>query len=92
MTDNMDKKIDALRKFFTISVATFEIQHTISTALGFKGHKSYMNHLHLVAKEEIEKEEPDLKKIDTLLAMMEDCAEANSKERLTLDNFEKGGI
>jgi hypothetical protein len=88
----MDKKIDALRKFFTISVAAFEMQHTISTAFGFKGHKSYMHMLHLNAKEEIEKEEPDLNKIDTLLAMMEDCAEANSKERPKPNNFEKGGV
>lgn len=88
----MDNRIDALRKFFTISVAAFEIQHTISTALGYKGHKSYMHMLHLNAKEEIEKEEPDLNKIDTLLAMMEDCAEANSKERPTPDTFEKGGV
>lgn len=71
----MDSKIDALRKFFTISVAAFEMQHTISTSFGFKGHKSYMHILHLNAKEEIEKQEPDLSKIDTLLAMMEDYAD-----------------
>jgi len=88
----MDKKIDALRKFFTISVAAFEMQHTITTAFGYKGHKSYMHHLHLVAKEEIGRDEPDLNKIDTFLAMMEDCAEANSKERPTPDKFEKGGV
>ena len=88
----MDKKIDALRKLFTISVAAFELQHTISTAFGFKGHKSYMHMLHLNAKEEIEKQEPDLSKIDTLLAMMEDCAEANSKKRPTPDNFDKGSL
>ena len=35
---------------------------------------------------------PDLNKIDTLLAMMEDCAKANSKERPTPDKFEKGGV
>jgi hypothetical protein len=88
----MDKKIDTLRKFFTISVAAFEMQHTISIAFGFKGHKSYMHMLHLNAKEEIEKEEPDLNKIDTLFAMMEYCADANSKERPTPDKFEKGGV
>lgn len=88
----MDKKIDALRKFFTISVAAFEMQHTISTSFWFKGHKSYMHMLHLNAKKEIEKEQPDLNKIDTLLAMMEDCAEANSKERSNPTKFEKGGL
>jgi len=79
--NNILNKIDALRKFFTISVAAFEMQHTISTVFGFKGHKSYMHMLYLNAKEEIEKEEPDLNKIDTLLAMMEDFADENSKER-----------
>ncbi len=49
-----------------------------------------MHMLHLNAKEEIEKDEPDLNKIDTLLAMMEDCAKANSKERPTPDKFDKG--
>lgn len=73
----MENIIETLRKFFTISVAAFEMQHTISTAFGYKWHKSYMHMLHLIAKEEIAKEEPDLNKIDTLLAMIEDCAEAN---------------
>lgn len=84
----MDKKIDALRKFFTITVAAFEMQHTISLAFGYKGHKSYMHLLHINAKEEIEKENPDLNKIDTLLAMMESACENNPKP----ENFEKGGI
>ncbi|MFO7972890.1 MAG: hypothetical protein R6U40_14240, partial [Desulfobacterales bacterium] len=64
----MDKKIDALRKFFTITVAAFEMQHTISLAFGYKGTKSYMHLLHINAKEEIDKENPDLNVIDKYLA------------------------
>lgn len=88
----MDNKIDTLRKFFTISVAAFEMQHTISTAFGFKGHKSNMHMLHLKAKKEIEKEQPNFNKIDALLEMMEDCADLNNMERSMPDKFIKGGI
>ncbi len=76
-----ESKIDSLRKFFAISVAAFEMQHTISIAFGFNGNKSYMHNLHLTAKEEIGKESPDLSKIDMLLAAMEYCAEENSKNK-----------
>jgi len=84
----MDKKIDALRKFFTITVAAFEMQHTISLVFGYKGHKSYMHLLHINAKEEIEKENPDLNVIDKYLAMMESACEKQAKP----DSFEKGGV
>jgi len=76
----MDKKINALRQFFTISVAAFEMQQTISIAFGYRGKKSNMHRLHAIAKEEIEKDQPDLTKIDNLIAMMENLARENSKQ------------
>ncbi len=88
MKNKADEKIDALRKFFTITVAAFEMQHTISLAFGYKGHKSYMHLLHINAKEEIEKENPDLNVMDKYLAMMEAACENNPQP----DNFEKGGV
>jgi hypothetical protein len=70
----MEKTIDTLRKFFTISVAAFEMQHTVRIAFGYKGHKSYMHNLHLLAKEELEKDNPDMNTIDKYLAIMEGSA------------------
>ena len=84
----MDKIIDTLRKFFAISVAAFEMQHTISLAFGYKGNKSYMHLLHLSAKEEIDKENPDLTIIDKYLAMMEYACDNIPKP----DNFDKGCV
>ena len=78
----MDDKINTLRKFFIISVAAFEMQHMIGAEFGLKAHKSYMHNLHLIAKEEIEKDVPDLNKIDTLLAMMEDLADDNKESNV----------
>jgi len=66
-----EKNIDTLRKFFAVTVAAFEMQYAISVAFGYKGTKSYMHLLHINAKEEIEKEHPDLTVIDKYLAMME---------------------
>lgn len=90
-TSIIDKKIDSLRKLFTISVEVFEMQHSVSKAFLYKGQKSYMHNLYLIAKEEIDKDKPDLNKIEILLAMIEDCVKENSKELQTSDKFEKGG-
>jgi hypothetical protein len=76
-----------LRQFFAISVAAFEMQHSISKAFGYLGTKSYMHFLHLNAQEEINKENPDLKKMDKFLSMMEEAAKDNSNPT---PNFPKG--
>jgi len=68
------EKIKALRQFFAISVAAFEMQHSMSKAFGYLGTKSYMHLLHLIAQEEINKENPSLEKMDIFLAMMEEVA------------------
>ena len=81
------KKIKVLKQFFAISVAAFEMQHSISKAFGYLGTKSYMHLLHLNAQKEINKERPSLEKIDKFLAMMEEAAKDNSKPA---PNFEKG--
>lgn len=84
----MDKKIETLRKFFAVTVAAFEMQHTILTAFGYKGTKSYMHLLHINAQEEIEKEHPDLNVIDKYLAMMESACDKQPNPV----KFEKGGV
>jgi hypothetical protein len=68
------KTIKTLKQFFAISVAAFEMQHSISKAFGYLGAKSYLHLLHLNAQEEINKEKPSLEKIDKFLAMMETAA------------------
>lgn len=70
-----DKTVKQLRQFFNISVAAFEFMRTTSKALGGKGETSQMHVYHLHAKNEINKDNPDGKKIDNLLAMMEEEAE-----------------
>lgn len=66
------EKIKALKQFFDISVAAFEMQHSICKAFGYLGGKSYMHLLHLSAQEEINKEVPNLEKIYNFLAIMEE--------------------
>ena len=81
------KKIKVLKQFFAISVAAFEMQHSISKAFGYLGTKSYMHLLHLNAQKEINKEKPSLENMDKFLAMMEEAAKDNSNPS---PNFEKG--
>lgn len=73
------KKIKVLRQFFAISVATLEMQHSISKAFGYLGTRSYMHLLHLNAQEEINKENPSLEKMAKFLAMIEGAAKDNNK-------------
>jgi len=80
-------KIKVLKQFFAISVAAFEMQHSVSKALGYLGTKSYMHLLHLNAQEEINKENPSLEKMDKFLAMMEVATKDNIKPT---PNFPKG--
>lgn len=68
---NLEKKIATLKQYFTITVAAFEIQHTIKMAFGFKCRKSYIHLLHIKAKEEIEKENPDLNVVYKYLKIIE---------------------
>lgn len=71
--------IEILRRFFAISVAAFEMQHSISKAFGYLGMKSYMHLLHLNAQEEINKENPSLEKMYKFLAMMEETVKKAKK-------------
>ena len=61
------KIIQRLRQFFTISVAVFDMQNTVHSALGYKIPKSYMHSLHLEALEEVNKIDPDLDKMKQYL-------------------------
>ena len=74
-----DKKIKVLRRFFTISASSFEMQHTIAKSFGYLGTRSFMHTLHLAALNEINKENPNLETVDNLIVMMESSIE-NTKQ------------
>lgn len=85
----MDEKlISTLRKFFACTVAAFEAHYSISKAFGYQGTISYMHLLHINAKNEIDKENPDPNIIDKYLAMM-DTACHEPKDGF---KFSKGGV
>jgi hypothetical protein len=85
----MDKKISQLRTFFRVSNAAFDFINVIQSAFNGIVTPTKMQQLHKIALEEIEKENPDLSKIDNLLFEMENLAEANSQSK---PNFPKGGV
>jgi hypothetical protein len=85
----MDKKISQLRTFFRVSNAAFDFTNAIQSAFNGTVATNKMQQLHKLALEEIEKEIPDLSKIDNLLAEMENLAEVNSQPN---PNFLKGGV
>lgn len=84
----MDKKIKALRTFFSVSNAAFEFQNSIQLAFSDHIAPSKMHELHKLALIEIEKETPDLSLIDKLLADME----STSEQMKPKTNFPKGGF
>ena len=85
----MDKKILQLRTFFRVSNAVFECANSIQSICNVIALPNKMQQLHKIALDEIEKENPDLSKIDNLLAEMESLAEENS---LPNPKFPKGGV
>jgi hypothetical protein len=85
----MDKKISHLRTFFRVSNAAFDFTNAIQSAVNGIVTPNKMQQLHKLALEEIEKENPDLSKIDNLLAEMESLAELNSHHK---PNFPNGGV
>jgi len=85
----MDKKISQLQTFFRVSNAAFDFTSAIQSAFNGIVSPNKMQQLHKLALEEIEKESPDLSKIDNLLAEMENLAELNSR---TNPKFQKGGV
>jgi len=85
----MDKKILQLRTFFRVSNAAFDFANSIQSAFNGIALPNKMQQLHKIALDEIEKENPDLSKIDNLLAKMESLAEVNS---LPNPKFPKGGV
>lgn len=76
--ERQNNHIEVLRKFFTVTTAAFEMQYTISNIFGNKRNKSFMHKLHIKAKEEVFKDEPDMIVIDRFLQMIEETANMNS--------------
>lgn len=68
-----------LKQFFTVSVAAFEMQRTVIIALGGKYHMSNMHSLHLEAQEEMDQDNPDMERIESLLERMEYLAKSNNQ-------------
>lgn len=88
----MDNKNKKMKQFFDISVAAFGMQYSISKAFGYTGEKSKMHLLHISAKEELEKDNPNHQVMYILLSQMEAEAEYNfslSKIREYLKESEK---
>ena len=85
----MDKKIKTLRIFFRISNAGFNFINAIQLAFPNHIYPHKMQQLHKIALEEIEKENPDLSKMDYLLAEMQSLAELNNHPK---PKFPKGGV
>jgi hypothetical protein len=75
----MENGIEVLRKFFRLSNATFAFHNDIQLIFNGKIVKSRMQHLHQVALEEIEKDNPDMKLMDAILEEMELEAEKFKK-------------
>jgi len=68
----MEKKIEALKKFFIISNAAFDFMDVITASIGgIPDKNSDMRKLHREALNELNTEKPDLKKIDSLISQME---------------------
>ena len=74
----MKEKIDYLRKFFQVSMLAFRFQRDLVKVFGDSMPlPSRMEDLHSFALEELNKENPDLKIVDGLLAKMEQLAKEN---------------
>lgn len=84
-----DNKISQLRTFFRVTNLAFDFGTSVQSAFNGIDTPNKMQQLHKLALEEIEKENPDLSKIDNLLAEMEKLAEANSQPK---PKFPKGGF
>lgn len=85
----MEKKIHQLRTFFRVTNAAFNFGMEMRAALGGKPVVSTMHHLHKMALEEIERENPDLLIINKYLEQMTLMAEVTNSQ--PIPNFSKGG-
>lgn len=80
----VSKQIKALRTFFTVSVAAFEMQHTILEAFGHKANNiTHMHALHIKARNEANQKDPDMKVLNRLIYLMEREAKRNSNNSNT---------
>lgn len=81
----MNKKLDTIKKFFLISNAAFEYTKFISGVLGNNViiKPTHMSELHKLALVELEKENPSIDYLDSLLKQMENLAEENSAKNNT---------
>ncbi len=76
-----DKTIKALRAFFRVSNAVFNMHKEISRAFSDHVYEQPMATLHRLALTEIEKERPNMQIMDKYLELMEVEAERNSNSK-----------
>lgn len=92
------KGIDEIRLFFRLSNATFEFAAKFRSAMGQIVVESEMEKLHKIALTEVEKENPDIEKLDELLQEMEVLAALNAAKSIQKKHsdiakkYPKGGI
>jgi len=75
----MEKVISQLRTFFEISTAGVVFMETILKATGNEPKHNEMYELHKLAHEELQKENPDIAKMDSLLEKMQLLAERQNQ-------------
>ena len=80
MSDVTNKKIATKSKVFTISVGAFDFARSVACAIGNEPVVTRMEFLHKNMLIELQKESPDVERIDSLLAAMEECAEKNKRD------------
>lgn len=73
-----NKQIETLRTVFRISVAAFEFAHKVASATGKYMATPNMETLHRIALSELEKENPNMQYVDSLLGKMEELATQNA--------------
>lgn len=85
----MENKISILRKVLKTTNAAFAFTDAVNEAFGNGVKPCRMKELHKLALLEIEKDSPNMGRMDELFAEMEIVADENS---MSLPNFPSGGI
>tara|TARA_R110002049_G_scaffold191355_1_gene360294 strand:- start:727 stop:1023 length:297 start_codon:yes stop_codon:yes gene_type:complete len=85
-----EQNIKTLRIFFNVTVAAFEMQHSVLLAIGQPSVKSEVFLLNLRAQEEINKENPDLEKVDKIIETLVSITETTNK--IPKNAFPSGAI
>lgn len=86
------KNIEALRLFFRVSNAAFAFADTVKAMIGQNTEPDAMQVMHKRALEELEKDNPDLELIDSILSAMEAQARLNKRVNAPAHKLPAGGV